>query len=123
MSITKTIPNIWFYTLVGSIAFLTLIVIVLLLRKPELPIDVQRYKLEHAIDSLNVVIDNDANIRAKLNLQIDSLNKSIVKIETSVIKKQKEIQQLRKEYEETINHVNSFSNDDINSYFAKRYSE
>jgi septal ring factor EnvC (AmiA/AmiB activator) len=123
MSITKTIPNIWFYTLVGSIAFLTLIVIVLLLRKPELPIDVQRYKLEHAIDSLNVVIDNDANMRTKLNLQIDSLNNSIARIETSVIKKQKEIQQLRKEYEETINHVNSFSNDDINSYFAKRYSE
>jgi len=119
----KQISNIWFYMLVGSIAFLTLIVIVLSFRKPELPIDVQRYKLEHTIDSLNVVIDNDANIRAKLNLQIDSLNNSIAKIETSVIKKQKEIQQLRKEYEETINHVNSFSNDDINSYFAKRYSE
>jgi len=119
----KQISNIWFYTLVGSIAFLTLLVIVLSFRKPEIPIDVQRYKLEHAIDSLNVVIDNDANIRAKLNLQIDSLNNSIAKIETNVIKKQKEIQQLRKEYEETIDHVNSFSNDDINSYFAKRYSE
>ena len=119
----ETIPDIWFYTLVGSIAFLTLIVIVLSFRNPELPTDVQQYKLQHQIDSLNVVIDTDVNIRAKLNLQIDSLNTSIAKIEASVTKKQKEIQQLRKEYEETIDHVNSFSNDDINSYFAKRYSE
>jgi septal ring factor EnvC (AmiA/AmiB activator) len=119
----KTIPNIWFYVLVGSIAFLTLIVIVLSFRKPELPIDVQQYKLQHQIDSLNTVIDDNANTRVKLNLQIDSLNNSITKIETSVAKKQKEIQQLRKKYEETINHVNSFSNDDINSYFTKRYSE
>ena len=119
----KKIPNIWFYTLVGSIAFLTLIVIVLSFRKPEIPIDVQQYKLQHQIDSLNTVIDNNADARVKLNLQIDSLNNSIARIETSVAKKQKEIQQLREKYEETIDHVNSFSNDDINSYFAKRYSE
>ena len=119
----KRIPNIWFYTLVGSIAFLTLIVIVLSFRKPELPIDVQQYKLQHQIDSLNTVINDNANTRAKLDYEIDSLNKSIARIESSVAKKQKEIQQLRAEYEETIDRVNSFSNDDINSYFTKRYSE
>jgi septal ring factor EnvC (AmiA/AmiB activator) len=109
--------------LVGSIAFLTLLVIVLSFRKPEVPIDVQQYKLQHRIDSLNTVINDNANTRAKLDYEIDSLNKSIARIDSSVTKKQKEIQQLRAEYEETIDHVNSFSNDDINSYFTKRYSE
>jgi len=123
MSIMKRIPNIWFYTLVGSTVFLTLLVIVLSFRKPEIPIDVQQYKLQHQIDSLNTVIDDNADTRIKLNLQIDSLNNSIARIETSVARKQKEIQQLREKYEETIDHVNSFSNDDINSYFTKRYSE
>jgi septal ring factor EnvC (AmiA/AmiB activator) len=87
----KRIPNIWFYTLVGSIAFLTLIVIVLSFRKPEIPIDVRQYKLQHQIDSLTTVIDDNANTRIKLNLQIDSLNNSIARIETSVARKQKEI--------------------------------
>jgi septal ring factor EnvC (AmiA/AmiB activator) len=119
----KRIPNIWFYTLVGSIAFLTLIVIVLSFRKPEIPIDVRQYKLQHQIDSLTTVIDDNANTRIKLNLQIDSLNNSIARIETSVARKQKEIQQLREKYEKTIDYVNSFSNDDIDSYFTKRYSE
>lgn len=119
----KQISNIWFYTLVGSIAFLTLLVIVLSYRKPKIPIDVQQYKLQHQIDSLNTVIDDNAITRVKLNLRIDSLNNSIARIETSVARKQKEIQQLREKYEETIDHVNSFSNDDINSYFTKRYSE
>jgi septal ring factor EnvC (AmiA/AmiB activator) len=119
----KKISNIWFYTLVGSIVFLTLIVIILSYRKPEVPIDVQDYKLQRTVDSLNTVIQNNAIERNKLGLEIDSLNKSIAQIETNIVKKQKEIQSLRKEHEETVNRVNGFTNNDINSYFTTRYSE
>lgn len=119
----KIIPNTWFYALIGSIAFLTLIIIVLSFRKPEIPINVQQYKLQHQIDSLNTVVYDNAESRVKLDYWIDSLNKSITKLESSVAKKQKQIQQLRDEYEETIDRVNSFSNDDINNYFTNRYSE
>ena len=119
----KTISNIWFYMLVGSIACLALIVIVLSFRKPQLPITVQDYKLQHTIDSLNVVIQNNATERRRLDLEIDSLNNSILIIESGIAKKQQEIQTLRKEHEETIDRVNSFTNDDINSYFTTRYSE
>jgi len=114
------------YWLYGS-AVLSIILIMALVislsNRPKVPNTIQDYKLQHQIDSLNTVIDDNANTRVKLNLQIDSLNNSIARIETSVARKQKEIQQLREKYEETIDHVNSFSNDDINSYFTKRYSE
>lgn len=113
----------WLYGLSTLVIILITALVISLSNKPEVPIDVQDYKLQRTIDSLNTVIQNNAIERNKLGLEIDSLNKSIAQVEVSIAKKQKEIQTLRTEHEETVNRVNGFTNNDINSYFTTRYSE
>jgi septal ring factor EnvC (AmiA/AmiB activator) len=113
----------WLYGSAGLSIILIMALVISLSNRPKVPDNIRDYKLQHTVDSLNAVIQDNAIERNKLGLQIDSLNESIEQIKTSIAKKQKEIQQLRDDYEETIDRVNGFTDNDINSYFTNRYHQ
>ena len=63
----------WVYGLSGLSIILIMALVISLSNRPKVPDNIRDYKLQHTVDSLNAVIQDNAIERNKLGLQIDSL--------------------------------------------------
>jgi len=106
-----------------TIAVLLLILIMTIITRPSPADAVKEYKLQKQVDSLSVVIQSHEAARDKYMQNIDSLNQSIAKLQYSIDSTQTVIDDLKEDYNETIETISNFNTNDISKFFTERYGK
>jgi peptidoglycan hydrolase CwlO-like protein len=106
-----------------TIAVLLLILIMTIITRPSPADAVKEYKLQQKVDSLNIVIQSHEVARAKYLQNIDSLNQSITKLQYSIDSTQIVIDDLKEDYNETLENISNFNTNDISEFFTERYGK
>jgi peptidoglycan hydrolase CwlO-like protein len=83
--------------------------------------DVKKY--EDKITSLQVSVDSFAKNNSEINDKITNLNGNVVNITNKIEKVDKTINIIKKNTDEKINRVDSFSINELELFFANRYGK
>lgn len=83
--------------------------------------DVKKY--EDKINSLQVNVDSFAKSNSEINNKITNLNGDVVNITNKIEKVDKTINIIKKNTDEKINRVDSFSINELELFFANRYGK
>ncbi len=84
---------------------------------------VNEYIINNQIDTLEAKLERNEKLKEEYAKSISLLSDSVVVLNKKIKRNNRKLSTLQEEYNEKINAVDAFTDDDITRYFAERYGE